>query len=102
MKRRAETDGRVQAVFGATDEAALTAKLAAADIAFARVNDTAALARASAPAAHHGRHAARARSSMPAPAARRAGEARHYGPVPALGEHTDKIRAEFLPSAKRA
>ncbi len=101
VKRRAQTDGRVQAVFGATDEAALTAKLAAADIAFARVNDTAALARhpqlrritVGTPSG---------RVSMPAPAARRAGEERHYGPVPKLGEHTAKIRAEFLPDAKRA
>src|ERR1700704_1340041 len=44
VKRRALTVAKVQAVFGATDEAALTRKLAAADIAFARVNDTAALA----------------------------------------------------------
>src|SRR5262249_3975000 len=42
VKRRAETDAKVQAVFGSTEEAALTQKLAAADIAFARVNDTAA------------------------------------------------------------
>src|SRR6266545_5809823 len=39
VKRRAETDARVAAVFGATDEAALTQKLAAHDIAFARVGD---------------------------------------------------------------
>ena len=32
---------------------------------------------------------------MPAPAAQRAGEVRNYGPVPALGEHTDRIKAEF-------
>src|SRR6266852_5137676 len=38
VKRRAETDARVQAVFGAMDEAPLAQKLAAADIAFARVN----------------------------------------------------------------
>src|SRR5215470_342951 len=44
VKRRAATDGRVAAVFGALDEAALTAKLADADIAFARVNTTADLA----------------------------------------------------------
>jgi formyl-CoA transferase len=101
VKRREKTDGRVQAVFGATDEAALTAKLAAADIAFARVNDTAALARhpqlrritVATPSG---------RVSMPAPAARRLGEERRYGPVPKLGEHTAKIWAEFLPDAKRA
>jgi itaconate CoA-transferase len=101
VKRREQTDARVQAVFGATDEAALTAKLAAADIAFARVNDTAALSR------HP--HLRRieigtpsGRVSMPAPAARRTGEARQYGPVPKLGEHSAKIWAEFLPQAKRA
>src|SRR6201981_108842 len=41
IARRAATDARVAAVFGATDEEALTRKLAAADIAFARVNATA-------------------------------------------------------------
>jgi itaconate CoA-transferase len=101
VKRRAQTDGRVQAVFGATEEAALTAKLALADIAFARVNDTAALAR-------HPQlrritvDTPSGRVSMPAPAARRMGEERRYGPVPKLGEHTARIRAEFLPAAKRA
>src|SRR5499427_8830999 len=44
VARRAETDGRVAAVFGALDEAALTEKLLAAGIAFARVNTTADLA----------------------------------------------------------
>ena len=44
VKRRAETDGRVAAVFGALDIEPLIAKLAAADIAFARVNDPAGLA----------------------------------------------------------
>jgi itaconate CoA-transferase len=101
VKRRAQTDGRVQAVFGAMNEAALTAKLAAANIAFARVNDTAALAR-------HPQlrritvDTPSGRVSMPAPAARRMGEERRYGPVPKLGEHTERIWAEFLPQAKRA
>ena len=44
VKRRADTDAKVQAMFGATDADALTQKLAQADIAFARVNDTATLA----------------------------------------------------------
>jgi itaconate CoA-transferase len=96
VKRRADTDGKVQAVFGATDEAALTQKLAAADIAFARVNDTALLA------THpHLRRIDVATPSgtvsYPAPAARRDGEPRSYGAVPALGEQGEKIRAEFLP-----
>ena len=45
VKRRSETDGRVQAAFGAMDVADLETKLATADIAFARVNDTALLAK---------------------------------------------------------
>jgi itaconate CoA-transferase len=97
VKRRAETDGRVAAVFAASDEAALTAKLAAAEIAFARVNDTAALARHP-----HLRRVEVATPSgivsYPAPAIRCAGEQRRYGGVPALGEHTASIRAEFMPT----
>ena len=95
VKRRALTDAKVQAVFGATDDATLAAKLAAADIAFARVNDTALLA------AHpHLRRIEVATPSgtvsYPAPAAQRDGEPRRYGAVPALGEHTREIRAEFI------
>jgi formyl-CoA transferase len=95
VKRRAETDRRVAAVFGALDAEPLIAKLAAADIAFGTVNDPAGLARHP-----HLRRIAIATPGgvvhYPAPPARRAGEARRYGAVPALGEHTDKIRAEFL------
>jgi itaconate CoA-transferase len=96
VKRRADTDGRVQAVFGATNEAALTQRLASADIAFARVNDTGLLA------VHpHLRRIEVATPSgpvtYPAPASRSDGERRHYGGVPALGEHSAKIRAEFAP-----
>jgi formyl-CoA transferase len=97
VKRRAETDGRVAAVFGALDADALEQKLAAADIAFARVNGPAELSRhphlrritigtPSGPVAY------------PAPAAQRADAPRRYGPVPALGEHTETVRAEFLPA----
>ena len=60
VKRRAETDGKVGAAFGALDVDALEEKLAAADIAFGRVNGPAELARASAPAPHHDRLAERA------------------------------------------
>src|SRR5947207_3933075 len=44
VKRRAETDGRVAAAFGAVDVASLIDKLSAADIAFGRVNGPAELA----------------------------------------------------------
>jgi itaconate CoA-transferase len=91
MRRRADTDARVQAVFGATDVAPLSAKLAAADIAFARVSDTALLA------AHPHLRRITVETptgpvSYPAPPRGRAG----YGAVPGLGEHSRKIRAEFL------
>jgi itaconate CoA-transferase len=97
VKRRIETDGRVAAVFAAHDADALEQKLAAADIAFARVNTTADLAR------HP--HLRRitigtpsGRVSYPAPAEQRASASRRYGPVPALGEHTEKVRKEFMPA----
>ena len=94
VKRRFETDRRVAAAFGALDVDALVEKLAAADIAFGRVNGPAEL----------GRHPHLRRIdvgspggplSYPAPAAQWAGEARTYGPVPGIGEHSEKIRAEF-------
>ena len=99
VKRRADTDAKVQAMFGATDADALTQKLAQADIAFARVNDTATLA------AHPQLRRIEVATpvgavSYPAPAARRDGAPRRYGAVPALGEHSDAIRAEFMPGAR--
>lgn len=97
VARRAETDGRVAAAFARLDSEALTAKLAAADIAFARVSDMDALARHP----HLRRIEVGTPSgpvSYPAPAARRDGAPARYGPVPALGEHTEKVRAEFAPA----
>jgi itaconate CoA-transferase len=94
VKRRAETDGRVAKAFAALDVGPLCEKLAAAEIAFGRVNGPAELA------AHP--HLRRmpvmteaGPVSLPAPAAQHQGEPRPYRPVPALGEHTAKIRAEF-------
>ena len=69
-------------------------RLAKADIAFARVSDCAHLS------AHP--HLRRVTvetpsgpAAMPAPAPVIEGT-RRYGRVPALGEHTEKVRAEFL------
>jgi itaconate CoA-transferase len=97
-KRRGETDARVADVFAATDAAPLIEQLVACDIAFARVSDMAALSR------HP--HLRRitvglpsASVSYPAPAVQQMGEGRRYGPVPALGEHTARVRAEFMPAA---
>jgi itaconate CoA-transferase len=98
VNRRAETDARVAAVFAAAEADPLTERLAANDIAFARVTDMAAL----------GRHPHLRRItvglptgsvSYPAPAVLQMGESRRYGPVPALGAHTEKVRAEFVPVA---
>ena len=94
VKRRAETDGKVAAVFGALDADALEQKLAAADIAFARVNSppisrAIRICAASPSARQADRCPIRRRPS------RRRGS-RRYGPVPALGEHTDQVRAEFM------
>jgi itaconate CoA-transferase len=94
VKRRAETDSRIAKAFGALDADALVERLAAADIAFGRVNGTAELATHP----HLRRITIGSPSgpiSYPAPAALWAGEQRQYGPVPAIGEHSAKIRAEF-------
>jgi itaconate CoA-transferase len=91
VKRRAETDAQVQAVFGTTDVAPLSDRLAAADIAFAQVSDMAVLA------AHpHLRRITVATPSGPVsyPAPPRA-RSEGYGAVPALGEHSEKLREEF-------
>jgi formyl-CoA transferase len=94
QKHRKETDAVVAAAFAGFDVEPLSQKLAAAEIAFARVNDSALLA------THP--HLRRVTfgtpsgpASVPAPAARRSGEERRYGPIPALGAHTDKIKREF-------
>jgi itaconate CoA-transferase len=101
VKRRAETDARVAAMFGATDEAALTQKLAGAGIAFARVNTTGDLA--SHPQLRRIQVATPSGPvSYPAPPARSDAAERRYRAVPTLGAHTAKIWAEFMPDAKRS
>ncbi|MFI4959903.1 MAG: CaiB/BaiF CoA transferase family protein [Hyphomicrobiales bacterium] len=94
MKRRVETDGRVAAAFAAMDVALLVEKLTRYDIAFGVINDLNLLARHP-----HLRRVAvgtpTGPASMPAPAAIHDGVPRGYGAVPALGEHSAMIRAEF-------
>jgi formyl-CoA transferase len=98
VKRRLETDGKVAAAFGKLVVKALEKKLADADIAFGRVNGPAELAQHP-----HLRRitlgSPNGPLSYPAPAAQRDGEPRRYGPVPAMGEHSAKIRAEFAPAS---
>jgi itaconate CoA-transferase len=95
MKRRAETDGKVAAKFATLDAARVMQKLAAADIAFAQINTPAELARHP-----HLRRITigtpHGPVSYPAPAEVHTSTSRRYGPVPALGEHTEKVRAEFM------
>ncbi|MDO5605643.1 MAG: CaiB/BaiF CoA-transferase family protein [Paracoccus sp. (in: a-proteobacteria)] len=85
VQNRAESDALVAAAFARLSAAEATARLIRADVAFASVNDMAALS------AHP--HLRRITVdtpagpvSLPAPAARFHGEERHYGPVPAIGE----------------
>jgi formyl-CoA transferase len=94
VQHRPETDGKVAAVFGAHDVERLSQKLNEADIAFGRVNGPAELVRHP----HLRRITVGSQSgpiSYAAPAAQHLGEPRRYGPVPALGEHSEKIRVEF-------
>jgi itaconate CoA-transferase len=95
IENRAETDAKVSANFARHDVEALMKTLEAADIAFARVNDWELLSKH----AHLRRITVGAPSgpvAMPAPAPLLAGQERTYGPIPALGEHTEKIKAEFV------
>lgn len=85
VRNRAATDGAVAAAFARLDAAEAEARLLEADIAFARVNDMAGLAR----------HPQLRRITvgtpggpvaLPAPAPVWAGEERRYGRVPGIGE----------------
>jgi itaconate CoA-transferase len=94
VEHRAQTDAKVAAAFARHDVEPLMRILQAADIAFARVNDSALLAQHP----HLRRITVETPTgpvSTPAPAPQRAGETRSYGPIPALGEHSEMIRKEF-------
>jgi formyl-CoA transferase len=95
VKRRDRTDGKVAAFFGSMPAKDLIDRLLSADIAFAPVNDPAGLAQHP----HLRRISVDTPTgpvSYPAPAPLRSGEPRRYGAIPALGAHTEKVRAEFL------
>jgi formyl-CoA transferase len=99
VAHRSDTDAIVGTAFARYDVAALMAVLERADIAFARVNDCALLSQHP----HLRRIAVETPSgpaAMPAPAPVIETE-RRYGRVPALGEHTEKIRAEFLQTSQQ-
>jgi itaconate CoA-transferase len=96
---RAETDGLVAAHFASLPLEALERQLAAAQIAFARVNTVEDILRQPHP---HLRRVAIASPwgevTLPAAPARFAGEEPGYGPLPALGQHTEEVRREILAS----
>jgi formyl-CoA transferase len=98
VEHRSETDAIVAKAFAAIDIAPLMTALEAADIAFARVNDSMLLSAHP----HLRRISVGAPSgpvSLPAPTPVFNGAPRRYGAIPALGEHTDKVKSEF--GAKR-
>lgn len=87
VRNRTATDRVVATAFARLGRAAAIAALTRADIAFAELNDLAALSRHP----HLRRITVETPSgpvSFPAPAPFVAGETRRYGPVPALGQHT--------------
>jgi formyl-CoA transferase len=100
LANRTETDAITQRCFGAHDVESLSRRLQAAEIAFARVNDMEAILR----------HPHLRRMSidspagpiaLPKPPARWMGEDDPtFGPLPALGEHTDAVRREFLANGR--
>lgn len=101
VKRRETTDGKVAASFGSMPAKDLIDKLLSADIAFAPVNDPAGLAQHP----HLRRITVDTPTgpvSYPAPAPLRSGEPRRYGAIPALGAHTERVRAEFMKDGKRS
>ncbi|WP_439599085.1 CaiB/BaiF CoA transferase family protein [Falsiroseomonas sp.] len=94
VANRPAVDAHVARTFATLTREAAAARLNAAGIAYGFVNGVAELAN----------HPALRRLvvetpggpvPVAAPAARLAGVARRYGPVPALGEHSARIRAEF-------
>jgi crotonobetainyl-CoA:carnitine CoA-transferase CaiB-like acyl-CoA transferase len=94
VEHRPALDALLAAAFTRYDSAALLARLSAAGVAFGAFNDVAGLA-------HHPhlRQVAVATEqgpvAVPAPPAQEAGQIFAAGRVPRLGEHNDKIRAEF-------
>jgi crotonobetainyl-CoA:carnitine CoA-transferase CaiB-like acyl-CoA transferase len=94
VKNRALVDARVQESFGALDRDELVARLRAAQIAYGEVNSVADFSR------HPQLRRVRVDTEngpvdIPAPPAQIAGEPVSLGAVPALGQHSAKIRAEF-------
>ncbi len=96
VRHKAALDAQVAAVLARFDSAALRERLDRARIASACVNGVPEVAshphlRRIEVSTPHGR------ARMPAPPPVVRGEPRDYRPVPALGQHTEAVRAEFAP-----
>jgi itaconate CoA-transferase len=96
IANRAATDGLIAQSFATQDVDALCERLDAAQIAFARVNEVRDVLRHP----HLRRVTVGSPNGpidLPAAPARLVGEGEpKFGPLPALGEHTEKVRREFL------
>ena len=98
LAHRAETDGVVADCFARLTVGPLSQKLAAAEIAFARVNEVADVLKHP----HLRRVSVETPSGailLPAPPARVNGTTGAFAAVPALGAHTEAVRREFLGGA---
>jgi itaconate CoA-transferase len=94
VKRREQTDQKVQSAFSQHSAQTLIARLLNYEIAFGQVNDMASLAQHP----HLNRISIETPNgpvSIPAPPQQWVGTIRDYGPVPACGAHDTIIRAEF-------
>ncbi len=95
-RNRAALDEIINGVFTARERDALIDCLRSAQIAFGEVNEVAGLSRH--PALRRATVATpTGPAEIAAPPARFDGAVRELRPVPALGEHTEKIRREFSP-----
>lgn len=101
VANRPELDGLVQEVFGALDHDELTARLTGSAIAFGNLNSIADLSKHP----HLRRIAVEGPEGsieLPAPPAIKRGRSSASNTVPALGEHSDRIKREFGPLGDRA
>ena len=97
LAHRSQTDGAVAAVFASLDVLTLSKKLAAADIAFARVNEVGDIIKHP----HLRRISVDTPSGpvlLPAPPARTGAALAAFGAIAPLGAHTELVRREFLGS----
>jgi crotonobetainyl-CoA:carnitine CoA-transferase CaiB-like acyl-CoA transferase len=88
VRHRGETDRLVAEAFASMDRAELVGRLAKSDIAFAEMNDMAALSQHPHLRRIHVQTAAGV-VAFPAPAPSVCGETRVYGPAPGVGEHDE-------------